>query len=120
MISWHRKGWLSFDPSATAEYSEKERVEVLFIKGLAHSGISDAMIHRLLSASLESPYCYDPSTTFFSFVLNRWITLPPELDPLDVTAEYIDGLAAAEDWEALRELRNRIAAALEGAKASGE
>jgi hypothetical protein len=118
MNSWRRNGWLSFDPSVTTKYSQKEGVEVLFIKGLAHSGLSDAMINRVLSAGLQCPYCYDPSTTFFSFVQNRWITLPPEHDPADVTTEYIDELAADEDWEALRQLRNRVTAILEDAEAS--
>lgn len=79
MGTWHRKGWLSFNPLTLAQYDEKERIEVQFIKGLTRSGLSDAMINRMLS-SLEKPYCYDPSTTFFSFVENRWISLPPEQD----------------------------------------
>jgi hypothetical protein len=119
MGSWYRKGWLSFDPLTLANYDEQERVEVLFIKGLTRSGLSDAMIDRMLSG-LKKPYCYDPSTTFFSFVENRWISLPPEQDRADVTSEYLDGLVEAQDWDALRELQNRISQALEDAEAANE
>src|SRR5579872_6277777 len=104
MNSWFHKNWLSFDPSAIAEYSGRERVEVIFVRGLARSGLSDAMINRIFSAGLQRPYCYDSDKTFFSFVQDRWISLPPERDHADVTAEYVDGLAGAEDWDALRDL----------------
>src|ERR1039458_4211437 len=97
MGSWHRKGWLSFDPLTVADYDEKERVELLFIRGLARSGLSDAMINRMLS-SLKKPYCYDPSTTSFSFVENCWISLPPERDQADVTNKYLDGRIENQDW----------------------
>ena len=108
MKSWHSKGWLSFDPAAKSQYEEWDRIELLFIKGIAHSGLSDAMNNRLLSAGLEKPYCYDPTTTFFSFCQKRWISLPSAPDPDDMTKTYIDELASTEDWPALRELQERI------------
>jgi hypothetical protein len=117
MGAWHRKGWLSFDPLNTDHYDDKEHAEVRFIKGLTRSGLSDAMINRTLS-SLQKPYCYDSSTTFVSFVKNRWISLPPERDPAEVTSEYLDGLVEIEDWDALRELRNKVSLALENAEAT--
>ncbi len=110
--SWHAKGWLSFNLRGLPECDAKERIEVLFIKALARSGLSDAMINRTLSG-LEKPYCYDPSTTFFSFLENRWITLPPEPDPADVASEYLEGLVKDQDWGGLRKLRNKILQALE-------
>jgi len=119
MGSWHRKGWLSFDPLALAHYKEKERVEVLFMKGLTHSGLSDPMINRLLS-SLDKPYCYDSSTTFFSFVENRWVGLPPQQDPAEVTMEYLDELIKTQDWDALRELQDKISRGLENAEDTRE
>jgi hypothetical protein len=119
MDSWHRKGWLSFDPLTVSQYDEKERVEVLFVKGLARSGLSDAMIDRMLS-SLEKPFCYGPSTTFFSFVENRWISLPPERDQADVTSEYLDELIETQDWGSLRELQDKISQALEDAEDTNE
>jgi hypothetical protein len=77
------------------------------------------MINRTLS-SLTKPYCYDPSTTFFSFVENRWISLPPEQNQADVTSEYLDELVETQDWDALRDLQNKVSQALENAKAKNE
>jgi len=119
MGSWHRKGWLSFDPAAIAEYDDKERVEVQFIKGLARSGLSDPMIDRLHSG-LVKPYCYDSSTTFFSFVENHWISLSPERDQADVTIEYLDELIETQDWNSLRQLQSKISRALEDAEDTDE
>jgi hypothetical protein len=112
MRSWHGKGWLSFDPSAVLQYEEGERCEVFFIRGLARSGMSDAMINRILSAGLERPYVYDPSTTYYSFCQNRWIGLPLAPDPADVTREYIDELVREEEWLVLFGLQDRIAQVL--------
>lgn len=116
---WHRKGWLSFDPLTVDRYDEQERVEVLFIKGLTCSGLSDAMIIRILS-SLKKPFCYDPSTTFFSFAENRWISLPPERDQVDVTNEYLNDRIDAEDWDALRIMQNKISQALKDPEDTNE
>jgi hypothetical protein len=66
---------------------------------------------------LEKPYCYDPSTTFFSFVGNRWIGLPAVPDPSEVTDEYIEGLIQDQEVETLRGLQKRISEALEEAEA---
>jgi len=116
MRSWHRKGWLSFDPPTMVAYNESEFVEVQFIKGVARSGLSDAMINRML-CGLEKPYCYDPSTTFFSFEEDRWISLPAQPKPADVTNEYIDRLVADRQLDRLRKLQNRISQALEESEA---
>ena len=117
MGAWHDKGWLSFDPRALTEFCQKERVEALFIKGLTCSGLSDALISRTLS-SLEKPYCYDPSTTFFSFAEDHWISLSPEPDAADVTSKYLAELVESEDWDSLRKLHREVAEALEAAENS--
>jgi len=119
MKSWHSKGWLSFEPEARNQYEESDRAEVLFIKGLAHSGLSDAMVNRLLSAGLERPHCYDPASTFFSFCQDRWISLPLAPDPGDIVSEYFNELVADENWPVLRELQEQITRALADADAHG-
>jgi hypothetical protein len=119
MAAWHGKGWLSFDPAGITQCDDKERVEVRFVKGIAHSGLSDAMVDRLLSR-LERPYCYDPAETFFSFVDDRWVSLPPQPDESIIADQYIDGLAEGKDWEALQKLQNKITDLLESAEAAHE
>jgi len=69
---------------------------VLFIKGLAYSGLFDAMFNRVLSAGLQYPYCYGPSTTFFSFVQNRRVA--PETQPRRRDNWVHRRTWADEDW----------------------
>jgi hypothetical protein len=114
MSAWHQKNWLSFDPLTMTEFNEPERMEVLFLKALAHSGLSDSYIERLLSAGLRKPYRYDPGETFFSFADFHWITIPPEPDPAAIAVEYIEDLADQKEWDELREFQKKIAAVLAG------
>jgi hypothetical protein len=116
MRSWQCKGWLFFDASEVSQFDESELDEILFVKRLAHSGLSDAMINRLLSAGLDRPYCYDPSTTYHSFCQNRWTGLPSAPDPAEVTRDYIDELVRDEEWPALLELKDGINQALADAE----
>jgi len=119
MKRWNEKGWLSFDPDMIKHYDERERVEVLFIKALARSGLSDAMIHRLLSG-LRKPYCYDPETTFFSFAKEEWITLPTEPDRAGTVHEGIEALIENEAWEDLAALKERISEVMEQSERDDE
>jgi hypothetical protein len=112
MKLWNEKGWLSFDPDMIKDYDERERVEVLFIKALARSGLSYAMIERLLSG-LKKPYCYDPQAAFFSFAKGSWITLPKEPDPADMAYEGIEALIGNKAWDELAALKERISEVLE-------
>jgi hypothetical protein len=117
MRLWHERAWLSFEPSGLIQFTQTDRLEVQFLRGLARSGLSDAMITRLLNTGLEKPYCYDPAETFFSFFMNTWISLPPEPDPEEVADAYVDGLIRDEDWDALRQFQARISQALAEADA---
>ena len=112
METWHRKGWLSFDPVEVSGCDQKEETEVWFIKGLAPSGLSDAMISRIL-ADLEEPYFYEPLQTFYSFCEGKWIGLPPQSAPENMAEEAIEELIADENWSRLRRLSARISEALE-------
>lgn len=116
MLSWYKKGWLSFDLNDTTLFDDEERAEVLFIKKLASSGLSDAYIDRLLGAGLDRPYRYDPDETFFSFADFRWVRLKyiPQVDSISPSAveEYVDELVSGEDWESLIQLRATIQSAI--------
>lgn len=100
MRLWNERGWLSFDPCMIDEYDERERMEVLFIKALAHSGLSNAMINNLLFG-LKKPFCYDPEETFFSFAKGSWITLPKEPDHDPMAHKRIKALTRNEVWDEL-------------------
>jgi hypothetical protein len=120
MAAWHQKNWLSFAPFTLSEFNEPERMEVLFLRGLARSGLSDAYIENLLRAGLQKPYCYDPCETFYSFGDQCWISVPPEPDPANITEEYIDELAELKEWDKLRELQKKVAVILEAAEQPSE
>ena len=119
MNQWRAKGWLSFDPDTIKKYDETERIEVMFIKALARFGLSDAMVNRLLSG-LDKPYCYDPRTTFFSFIQESWVTLPAKPDPNDTVSEGIEALIENEEWDELRPLKDRISEAIEQSESKDE
>lgn len=109
MLSWYKKGWLSFDLNQTTVFDDEERAEVLFIKPLASSGLSDAYIDRLLSAGLDKPYRYDTDETFFHFKTFRWVQLKhfPQIEKLSYSAleVYVDHLVEEEDWTQLLQLQ---------------
>jgi hypothetical protein len=100
MKLWNEKGWLSFNPCMIEDYDERERMEVLFIKALAHSGLSYAMINNLL-LGLKKPFCYDPEETFFSFAKGSWITLPKKSDWDERVQKGIDALTRNIIWDEL-------------------
>jgi DNA-binding transcriptional MerR regulator len=111
MRRWHTNGWISIDPAEQRHYDEKDVIEVEFIKGLARSGLSDAMIDRVLS-SLEKPYCYEPRDTFYSFCEGIWFGPPRQPPPEKMAEESIEELIAGEEWPALRRLSARLSNAL--------
>jgi hypothetical protein len=112
MKRWYEAGWLSFDPAVVNEYDERESVEVQFVKAVVRFGLSDAMIHKILS-TLNKPYCYNTNETFYSFERDSWITLPPAPDPMETIEENIESLIENENLEVLELIKERIDAALE-------
>jgi hypothetical protein len=102
MKLWNEKGWLSFDPYLIDEFDERERMEVLFIKALAHFGLSCAKIDNLLFG-LKKPFCYDPEETFFSFAKGSWITLPKEPDRDERAKESMKAFTRNEIWDELED-----------------
>ena len=100
MKLWHEKGWLSFDPQAFDEYDERERLEVIFIKALARSGMAYAMVDNLLFR-LKKPFCYDPEETFYSFANDSWVTVPKKGKEDEKSPEGIPALPVNAVWDEL-------------------
>ncbi|MCE5264843.1 MAG: hypothetical protein LLG97_15095 [Deltaproteobacteria bacterium] len=100
MRLWNEKGWLSFDPFQIDEFDERERQEVLFIRALARSGLSYAMVNNLLFG-LKKPFCYDPEETFYSFAKDSWVTLPKEQPGAEMSREGIRALPVNAVWDEL-------------------
>jgi hypothetical protein len=78
---WRGLGWISFDVREEATVDSGRLAEICFVRNLAHSGLSDLQIERLLG-ELEPPYRYDPTVTAYSFAFG-WVRRPPPATPED-------------------------------------
>ena len=112
MSRWAEKGWLSFEPASVEEYDEPQWGEIEFVKPIVRSGLSDEWIDTLLS-KLEVPYCYNSKRTFYSFADQSWKTVPITPEPEETVDEHLQGLASAENWRTLSELKETIDSLLE-------
>ncbi len=120
---WRAKGWISFDASNLNTMAERLFNEVIFIRNLARSGLSDVQIATLL-ADLEPPYRYHPTRTAYSFAYG-WVQPPPILDEDEVNAfvrahlpKWIDDKARLGEIDILKELQSKLFSAI--AKALAE
>jgi hypothetical protein len=114
---WRAKGWISFDCSSLDELPEPLFNEVIFIRNLARSGLSDEQINQLLT-ELEAPYRYHPTRTAYSFAFG-WVQPPPILDDREVDEfvrfhleRWIDHKVLVGDVAPVKVLQNKIFAAI--------
>lgn len=63
---WQQAGWLSYDAAALGTLEDNQIAELVFIRGIARSGLPHSFITELLG-ELERPYAYPPETTAYSF-----------------------------------------------------
>jgi hypothetical protein len=106
---WRAKGWVSFDARSLDELAEPLFQEVIFIRNLARSGLSDEQIGQLL-AKLKPPYRCDPTRTAYSFAYG-WVQPPPLLEGREVDEfvrlhfhRWVDDRVSAGDVDTLRKL----------------
>lgn len=81
MAQWQALGWISYDVSTRQTLEYHELAEMLFIRNLARSGLSNAFISELLG-ELTTPYSYPPMTTAYSFALGWVEAVIPDMDSL--------------------------------------
>lgn len=79
---WREKGWISFDATNLDKLAEPLVNEIVFIRNLARSGLTDEQIGQML-AELEPPYRIDPSRTAYSFAYGS-VQPSPVLDDLEI------------------------------------
>lgn len=116
---WHERGWLSFGPNRTAPLETWDVNEIRFVRDITRSGLSDALVERLLSA-LPRPMNFDPARIAYSF-LYGWVMAPDEREVIDAHVDgWIEGLAEEGDVERIRDLERRIADALVAASTAAE
>lgn len=74
LARWLAAGWLSSTYGDLDELDEPETCEILFIRNLARSGLSEDDVERLLMG-LDKPYSYHPTRTAYSFAIG-WVASP--------------------------------------------
>ena len=112
---WRAMGWLSFDchpDELVDEFDDSKVAEIEVIRDISRSGISDAWITRALK-QLPRPLSHQASSMLYHF-RHGWLALelPAPADPAEVLAAYLAELTEQEDIEALQEIQQTIAQAL--------
>jgi hypothetical protein len=113
---WRTAGWLSFSwqpDDVVDELGDPKLHEIELIRDLTRRGLPDAWITHLLS-SLPRPLSHPPSHLAYHF-RHGWIAAdaPAEVEPAEVTEEYISALIVDGDRETLQSLQQQVTEALE-------
>lgn len=109
---WHESGWTSFGPDRTDPLEDWDSNEMLFVRDVVRSGLSDAMIAGHFE-QIPRPMNFNPHTVAYSFSLG-WVMarIEPEPDPNEVVDEHLEQwlieLAAADDRGRLEEIQDQI------------
>lgn len=113
MAQWQELGWISYDISTRQTLEGHEIAEMLFVRNLARSGLSNAFVSELLG-ELDKPYAYPPMTTVYSFALGWVEAIIPDMDSL--VRNHLEGWAQEKsilgDEERLEEAYSLILIAL--------
>lgn len=114
---WRSKGWLSFGLDVGDDFRESHIHELVFVRDVVRSGLSDAAIAALF-AQLERPMNFNPHEVAYSFALG-WVT-PTYLFEPDANAlveEHVEGwinaLADDGDLERLEKIQQQVARRIE-------
>lgn len=107
---WFENGWLTFDVQTQGSLSFVDEREIQFICSIVRSGISEALIDRLLR-ELRRPYCYDCDKVAYSFT-HGWVALPQRENPFDVVErhlpEWLNSLVDRDELDKLEAVRDQI------------
>ena len=108
---WHVRGWLSFGIKDTCElddFDDPRVSELIIIRDVLRSGLSDAQIECLLDG-LPRPISMDPDRLAYSFH-HGWVEAIPAEEPKPevVIEECLGSWLEDGDRERLVELRDRI------------
>jgi len=114
LVRWRRNGWISFELAGVSEVNDCDDPhvwEIIFIRDIVRSGLSDGQIVWLLSRC-PRPFTFDPDRIVFSFRYG-WV-MPAEVEPSepespdDIIEENLDAWLEERDAERLAELRMKI------------
>lgn len=109
---WHQLEWMSFDATSAERLEPAQFDELVFVRDVVRSGLSDAVL-RILFEQLPRPLAADPDRITYSFT-HGWVqpVLTSEPDPGELVDANVDAwfeqLAEEGQMGRLIELRARI------------
>ena len=78
---WRDLGWVSSDVAAFEQLLDNQVAELIFVRNIARSGLTDAQINALF-AELPRPYEYRSDHTAYCFAIGWCISAPSTSTPL--------------------------------------
>lgn len=122
---WRAKGWLSADATESTVVQDPQLSEIVFVRNVARSGLSDSQVDALLR-DLDAPYRYDPLRTAYSFAYG-WVQIPAMPDEREMDtffdehfSTWIHRKISEGDTSFLEQRRFEIALAIADARTSSE
>ena len=113
LFRWYHKGWLSFNPHEKDELNEPDVFEIILIRDVVRSGLSDANIEDLFS-QLPKPLSFDPEKIAYSFSLG-WVEYDENYNDIDYAEiigehleEWLYEISADGDEEAINNIISMI------------
>ena len=85
---WQLLGWVSYDVTALETLEDYQTAEIVFIRDIARSGMTDALITEMLG-ELPKPYAYPPSTTAYNFSCGWVEVVFPDMD--EMMDQHLEG-----------------------------
>ena len=113
MARWRERGWISYDVAALDTLEDHEIAEMMFVRDVARSGLSDAYVTALLS-ELAKPYAYPPFTTAYSFSYG-WVQVSfPDMDEMMINYfdSWIEERSGRHELERLEDVQSRVMTAI--------
>jgi hypothetical protein len=108
---WHAQRWISFAfvPMELNDPDDQKILELVFVRDVVRSGLSDAQITQLL-ADCPKPHSFDPDRTAFSFRYGLVQAVPPvePEEPATVIETNLDDWIQECDKDRLTQLRDQI------------
>lgn len=120
MRRWHRRGWLSFDyqPIDVQTYDDPQINELLFVRDVVRSALSDVQIRQVLR-QCPRPLYYHPDFLVYHFRYGLVECLPqPSTD--DLIGNDLDTWLENQDRDTLTALREQIDEMLQAQEDSDE
>lgn len=104
-------GFLSYEPTHDAYPEDEALNELMFIGSIIATGCTLDTLH-FVTRSLHKPYSYSHKDIYFDWSSGQWLDKPRQDEPWEVALAHIGELAASQDIDSLKELKNHVEEAI--------